>query len=59
MIIKSNVLQFILNENQYKEYKVSDISPKGAKDIVSTHTLSFDYNLSVIDAAITIRKNIF
>jgi len=46
----------ILNEKEYKEYKISEISPKWAKDVVATHTISFDQDLSVIDASINRKK---
>jgi hypothetical protein len=46
-----------LNKNEYKEIKVSDITPGWANDVVATHTLSFDQGLSVIDATIRRRKN--
>ncbi len=45
-----------LNENEYKERKVSVINPNWAKDVVGTHTLSFDNGLSVIDASVKRRK---
>jgi hypothetical protein len=46
----------ILNENEYKERKVSEISPKWDNDVVATHTLSFAQHLSVVDAAINRKK---
>jgi hypothetical protein len=46
----------VLDKSQYKEKKVTEIEPKWAKDVVGTHTLSFDHNLTIIDALITRRK---
>lgn len=46
----------VFNENEYKETRITEILPKWAKDVAATHTLSFDENLSVIDAAITRNK---
>jgi len=41
-----------LNEHSYKEVKVSSIQPKWDKKIRCTHSLSFDGNLTVVDALI-------
>ncbi|WP_276372803.1 hypothetical protein [Chryseolinea sp. H1M3-3] len=46
----------VLNEREYQECKVSEISPNWATDVKATHTLSFDQNLTVIDAAINRKK---
>ncbi len=42
----------ILNEEEYKERKVSAISPDWAADMVGTHTLSHENKLTVIDGLI-------
>lgn len=47
----------VMNETEYKEREVSDISPSWADDVVATHTLSFDNKLSVIDALIKRKKH--
>ncbi len=48
-----------LTEEKYKEIKISDITPDWDKDVIATHTLSFDHDLTVIDAQIRRRKNLF
>lgn len=48
-----------LNEREYKEVKVSDITPNWADDVVATHSLSYDQGLSMIDSTIKRRKNLF
>lgn len=49
----------VLDEKNYKEYKVSDIRPNWDEDVVATHSLSFDHGLCVIDASIKRRKRSF
>jgi hypothetical protein len=39
----------VLNENEYKEEVVQFIFPRWDKKLISTHTLSFEKNLTVID----------
>jgi hypothetical protein len=46
----------VLNNKEYKERKVSDISPEWAEDILATHTLSSEERLTVIDGLIKRRK---
>lgn len=48
-----------LTEEKYKEIIISDITPDWDKDVIATHTLSFDHDLTLIDAQIRKRKNIF
>jgi hypothetical protein len=49
----------VMNEKEYKEVKVSDISPNWADDVIATHTFSFDNKLSAIDAVVKRRKALF
>ena len=48
-----------LTDEKYKEIKISGITPDWDNDVIATHTLSFDHDLTVIDAQIRRRKNIF
>jgi len=45
-----------INETNYSEVKISDISPDWDKKFVGTHTFSFDEGLSVIDALMKRRR---
>ncbi len=47
-----------LTDEKYKEIKISGITPDWDNDVIATHTLSLDHDLTVIDAQIRRRKNI-
>jgi hypothetical protein len=49
----------VMNEKEYKEVKVSDISPNWADDVIATHTFSYDNKLSAIDAVVKRSKALF
>lgn len=47
-----------LNETEYEERKVSEITPKWNKDVIAVHSLSYNKELTCIDARIA-RKRFF
>jgi hypothetical protein len=46
-----------LNENEYSEIRVQEITPSWKNNLLRTHTLNFQNGLAVIDASILRRKS--